>query len=191
MTESTEEFAVLMQRLREGSEDAARELLERYGDHVIRAVRRRLHKSLRTRFDSQDFTQAVWASFFGSRDLLSQLGGPDDLVALLVQVANHKVADGYRRHLKLSPDSPLRKETRLGGSQDAWEKVAAKLPTPSETAVGNEVQDQLRELLPLHYQRMIKLRSDGATYAEIAAELGVDKGTVNRILSRLKEQFEA
>lgn len=190
MQESAREFANLMQRLREGSEDAARELLDRYGEHVIRAVRKRLHKSLRARFDSQDFTQAVWASFFESRDRLSRWDRPEDLVALLVQIANHKVADGCRHHLKVALDSPLREEPRFVGCDDEWEKIAGKLPTPSEAAVGNELQDQLRELLPSHYRRMVALKSEGATLDEIAADLHVDKGTVHRILGRLKESYE-
>ena len=39
-----DEFRRLMARVRAGSEEAARELLDRYSGHISRVVRRRLHR---------------------------------------------------------------------------------------------------------------------------------------------------
>ena len=61
------EFALLMQSVREGSQEAARTLFERYGPHIRRVVRRKLHQKLRPQFDSVDFVQDVWASFFAQQ----------------------------------------------------------------------------------------------------------------------------
>src|SRR5581483_2343423 len=57
-------FAELMDEVRLGSHEAAEELWRRYGPYVVHVVRRSLHHRLRARFDSQDFAQAAWASFF-------------------------------------------------------------------------------------------------------------------------------
>lgn len=59
-----DDFFLLMRRIREGSEDAAWELFEKYGGYIRRAVRRALNPRLRTQFESQDFVQMVWKSFF-------------------------------------------------------------------------------------------------------------------------------
>ena len=58
------DFPSLMQQISMGSEDAAWELVERYGELIRRAVRRVLNKKLRSKFDSLDFVQLVWSSFF-------------------------------------------------------------------------------------------------------------------------------
>src|SRR5262249_44175004 len=63
MDEEVQEFAALMQRLAGGSQEAARELYDRYGPHIRRVVRRRLIPALRPKFDSIDFEQDVWKSF--------------------------------------------------------------------------------------------------------------------------------
>src|SRR5688572_23874581 len=64
MSEQQKDFSTLMQCVREGSADATKELLDRYGPHVLRVVRRKLNRKLRPKFDSVDFVQDVWASFF-------------------------------------------------------------------------------------------------------------------------------
>ena len=64
MTDANDEFRALMQRLREGSDEAAWQLVEQYGEPIRRAVRRALSARLRPQFDSLDFVQLVWSSFF-------------------------------------------------------------------------------------------------------------------------------
>src|SRR5947209_4816813 len=54
MSVDRDEFKNLMRRVQEGSEDAARELLDRYGEHILRVVRRKLSRQLRSKFDSVD-----------------------------------------------------------------------------------------------------------------------------------------
>jgi hypothetical protein len=49
------EIAALMERIQEGSQDAVRELLDQYGSHLVRVIRRRLSQRLRSQFDSADF----------------------------------------------------------------------------------------------------------------------------------------
>ena len=64
LTEQSREFTSLMQRVHQGDEDAAWELLDEYGPHVINVVRRVLTSRMRSKADSTDFAQSVWASFF-------------------------------------------------------------------------------------------------------------------------------
>lgn len=192
MTTNSGEFATLMQQLREGSQEAARQLLDRYGHHVIRAVRRKLHKSLRSRFDSDDFTQAVWKSFFESRDRFAiAITRPDELVAFLISVANNKVADGRRRFMNTAAHDVKREEPPDGNREALMEQLPSRLPTPSETAVGNELWDRFQADLPIHYQQVVRMRSEGATFVEIAAAVGMDESAVRRILNRLRERFES
>ena len=63
-----DDFTDLMERARSGDPAAIRDFLERFEQEVRVMVRSRLPKKLRPRFDSGDFVQAVWQSFFADPD---------------------------------------------------------------------------------------------------------------------------
>src|SRR4051794_13286523 len=94
--EEPEDFAAPMRAVQAGSGDAARRLHEGYGRHVLRAVRRHLPAALRPKFDSLDFTQAVWLSFFVGVTPARAFDTPDALAAYLTGMAFHKVIDAVR-----------------------------------------------------------------------------------------------
>src|SRR5215211_2626321 len=77
------EFRELLTRAQQGSEDAARELYEKYVAHVLRCVRNRMWRRLRSKFDSQDFVQSVWKSFFHDGGKLPDFQTPADLMSYL------------------------------------------------------------------------------------------------------------
>ena len=60
MAKCDDNFRSLICHVREGSEDAAWDLVEQYGEAIRRAVRRALNERLRSKFDSLDFVQLVW-----------------------------------------------------------------------------------------------------------------------------------
>src|SRR4051812_332701 len=93
------EFAILMEKLRNQTEGAAEELIERYGPAVVRVVRRRLRKGLRSKFDSMDFVQSVWATFFATPAQQFDFDDPESLIKFLTKVARHKVVDAVRERL--------------------------------------------------------------------------------------------
>ncbi len=98
-TEWDNNFRSLMARVREGSEDAAWELVNEYGDAIRRAVRRVLNERMRSKFDSLDFVQIVWNSLFRVRDKLERFDRPEELTAYLVAMAHNKVGMEVRRRL--------------------------------------------------------------------------------------------
>ena len=99
MPSSQDDFATLMEQARAGSQSALRDLVSKYGAHVLRVVRQKLNKALRPKFDSQDFVQAVWASFFAVLPDRYSFDRPEDLVALLTEMARNKVVDAVRQRL--------------------------------------------------------------------------------------------
>lgn len=185
-----ESFAALLCRLREGSESAAQELLSQYGHHVLYAVRRRLNRKLRAKFDSQDFTQAVWASFFENRQSIADFETPADLIRFLKTVAGNKVMGEFRRSLGTTKHD-IRKEVSLNnkGLRDS-QLFCGKQPTPSRAAVAREQLEQLNDSQPTRYRLMLQMRGEGIPYTEIARKLQVDEKTVRRVIERLAEQLE-
>jgi RNA polymerase sigma factor (sigma-70 family) len=180
-----QEFAELMERVRQGSEDAVRELLDKYGPYVVWAVRKKLNKQMRSKVDSVDFTQAVWASFFANRALAERLDRPEALIAFLVQVAKNKVVDEFRRLFHTQKHN-LNRERSLAGSA-AFEagQLAGRVPTPSQIAVTNELQDKLLAGHPPHYQQILEYRRLGMTQEEIAARMNLSVRTIQRAMQKL------
>lgn len=174
-----------MERVRQGSDDAIRELVDTYGPHIVRAVRRTLNKQMRSKVDSVDFTQAVWASFFANRGAIEAIDQPEALIGFLVKVARNKVVDEFRRLFNTKKHN-LNRERSLHGSA-ALEAgfVAARTPTPSQIAVGNELQERLLAGQPPHYQQILKYRHQGMTQEEIAQRMQLSVRTVQRVMQRL------
>ena len=54
-----DEFGLLLEQAQSGSQDAMCQLIERYAPYIVRVVRRKLSRAIRSKFDSLDFVQAV------------------------------------------------------------------------------------------------------------------------------------
>jgi RNA polymerase sigma factor (sigma-70 family) len=185
MAEAGHDFATLMQRIREGSQEAARELLEDYGPHVFRVVRRRLHRRLRSKFDSSDFVQAVWASFFALQPREFRFDSPEELVGFLVNLARNKVVDTVRQRLA-SLKYDVHREQSLDDSRAVRrEEIVAHQPTPSQIAVAKEQWDRLLQQTPAHHRQILDLLRQGNTHLEIAHKLGMDEKTIRRLIRRI------
>jgi RNA polymerase sigma factor (sigma-70 family) len=183
------EFASLMQRVREGSQDAARELAEVYGPHIFRVVRRRLNKKLRTKFDSSDFVQSVWASFFAVQPTVASFETPEALIGYLVAIARNKIVDEIRQR-QVSVKRNINRERSLDGSAALQvEALEARQPTPSQIAVAKEQWEGWLEKLPSHHQVVLHLLRQGNSQREIAAKLGLDTKTVRRVIQKIAPEY--
>jgi RNA polymerase sigma-70 factor (ECF subfamily) len=161
-------FAEFVRRLRDGDEDAARELFRLYEPAIRRVVRLRLRDpKLRRVIDSGDICQSVFASFFvraavGGYDLES----PDQLLRLLATIARNKLADHANR------ERAERRDQRRIDPTAVLEECPASGDSPSRQAAAIElVQEAQRRLTP-HERALLERRNQGLEWAEIADELG-------------------
>ena len=189
MSDDMSEFQMLVGRVREGSQEAAWELIAQYGPHVMRIVRRKLPQELRRKFDSEDFAQAAWASVFRHRSRLVRFRQPGEFVAFLAAVAGNKVAMEVRRRLGGQKHNITRERSldQMNGARDA---TSTREPRPSQIAVARERWFQLLREQPPHYQRMIEMRYRGLSVREIAQRLDLDEGTVRRALRKIFRSIE-
>src|SRR4029079_8212441 len=136
------ELPDFLRRIQEGEESAGRELLQRYEPEVRLVVRRQLPRLLRSRFDSLDFLQSVWGSFFRRmRDAPTEVEDSRHLVAFLARAAKNKVIDEYRRAASLKQD--MHREEPLWGDGRRPKEVADPIDSPSELAQAREVLGRL------------------------------------------------
>jgi RNA polymerase sigma factor (sigma-70 family) len=184
-----EEFQDLMRRVRAGSNDAARELLETYGPHVVRVVRRRMSHELRSRFDSLDFAQAVWASFYAQRSRWEEVNDPQALMGRLATMARNKVISEYRRRVLAQCRAIQRERTLEPRDESAEEVLVGGDPSPSQAFLAKDTWERLlANQSPLN-QQVLRLRLAGLNCQEVGDRLSMNPRTVRRILKGIFEGF--
>lgn len=175
----------LIEQYRNGSTEAGDRLWKLYGVLVRRAVRRRLPHELRPVFDSEDFTQQVWASFFEGLERIPGMERPEQLIGYLQAMAHNKVVEECRRRL----DGVRRNEKRTRSLDSStfgrFPLPNKNSPTPSEVAIERELLTRCLSDLPEEHRRIVELRADGLTYREVGESVGMHENSVRRIMSNL------
>jgi RNA polymerase sigma factor (sigma-70 family) len=184
MSKLDEDFQALMQRVLAGSDEAAQELFDGYAPYLVRAIRSRLSTRIRSKFDTQDFAQDVWASFFAESHDKRVFDTPDALVAFLTRLALNKVIDAMRQRTQ-AQKRDVSREQSIDSQRFDKEQLAADQATPSQIVMGQEEWRAFLGKQPPVYRRMFILLRAGKTPVEIAEELGMHPRTVRRIVDRL------
>jgi len=185
MQQDLPRFNLLLGQARAGSDPAARELVERFTPYLQRVIRKRLDKRLRTVFDTADFSQAVWASFFARPPQQNDFQEPEDLVRFLEQVARNKVVEQVRRRLG-TRDRHVRREVPLQSGRS----LIGPSPTASQEALAKERWSQVLDAEPPHHQEIMNSFRSGLSPQEIADQVGVSVKTVRRAIRRLRLGLE-
>lgn len=180
-------FQKLIENLEHQQEDAVQEIVDRYGNHILRVVRRHLNQKLRIRFDSEDFLQAVWATLFVKPTAFQHIETESQLIAFLTQIAFHKVIDARRANTQ-SQRRDMQREISL--DQPASPNfVPANLATPSAYLIADEELQKIQAEIPQKLQWMIDCRLRGMTFEAIAEQAGVHERTVRRVFDRLRQKI--
>lgn len=178
-----DEFHYLMERVRQGDQPAATELVRRYKPEIHKAIRLlltnyRLHRVL----DPSDISQAVLATFF-SRAAAGDFEVRDEeqLLKLLSTMARNKVRDEARKHHAQRRDGRRVQEKM---SEESLEVIEAKGPSPSKIVGGHELVQQFYRLLSPTERRLAEQRIQGKSWADIATEEGSSAEAVRKKLAR-------
>jgi len=173
-------FRTLLRRVRSGDPQAAADLVRQFEPAVRRAVRLRLTDPRCSRLhrvlDSVDICQSVLGNFF-VRAALGQfdLETPDDLIALLVTMAYHKIVDKVRQpsNRVAELDGPLSRDT-----------IVDRGEAPDEIAAGRELLQEFLRRLSEDERRLADLRSSGLDWKAIAGRVGGTSEGVRKQLDR-------
>jgi DNA-directed RNA polymerase specialized sigma24 family protein len=176
-----------IQGLRDGEEEAAQKLWERYFHSLIELVRHKLPRHGGRLDEPEDVALSALDSFFRGvqRDRFPRLEDRSDLWRLLVVIAQRKTVDCHQLAQRIK---------RGGGAGHALEGLAmavdelpAQGPTPELAVQMAEDLERLLGLLTEPELRHIALwKLEGFTVPEIAAKLGCVPRTVERKLRRIR-----
>jgi RNA polymerase sigma-70 factor (ECF subfamily) len=174
----------LLERLNDGDVVAAERVFQAYEPYLRMAVSRQLGGALRSKLDSMDIVQAVWADVLaGLRESGWRFADRGQLRAFLATLARNRLID-RRRHYRRALE-----HERPFAEADPTEFPASSQPRPSEVAQGRELWDRLVDLCPHAHRELLDLKRQGVPLAEIAARTGLHEGSVRRILYELARRL--
>src|SRR5262245_45362173 len=178
------DFVRLMARVQAGDADAAKTLYEDYGPYILRAVRRRLAERMRSQFDSMDFAQDVWASFFATSADRYDLTNPARLIGLLTAIARNKVIAAVRQRVEAQKRG-LKIENSLETQLDRGAHLPGPQQTPSQILMDREAWSAVLANQPPVYRCILLMLRKGKRPETIARELKISIRTVRRVASKL------
>jgi RNA polymerase sigma-70 factor (ECF subfamily) len=161
----------LVRRHRDGDPDAARALFANYAQRLGRLAEQHLSRKLAGRVDGDDVVQSVFRTFFlrTARGEF-QIDSRGQLWQLLVQITIRKARTQGRRHTAGVRDVAAEQRE---ATEDLLAAVMNREPGPEEAAI---LMDQIAAVLkglPEGYCRVLELRLQGRSAAEIAARLAL------------------
>jgi RNA polymerase sigma-70 factor (ECF subfamily) len=183
----------LLERWRNGDQQAADELFGLYADRLVVLARSGLSARLKQRLDPEDVVQSAYRSFFrGASAGRFEIKRGGDLWRLLVAITLNKLHLQVRRNQ--AGKRAVARERKLADSDGgrSWEsQLLAREPSPLEAVtLTDEVEKVIRQLEPLERQ-MLELRLQGTNVERIAAVTHRTERTVRRVLEQVKNRLEA
>ena len=186
---SDAQFTDLLNRTRNGDQDAARALVKEYEPEIRRAARMRLtDPQLRRIVDSMDICQSVFGRFFRSAtDGSFDLERPEQLLVLLITMTRNRVIDEHRRQSAAK---------RSGGEMNdavSPDELVEDSPGPRTAAAARELLTEVRSRLSAEELVIADRRGAGQSWEEISAELNESaeslRKRLERALQRVREQM--
>ncbi|MBV8316089.1 MAG: sigma-70 family RNA polymerase sigma factor [Planctomycetaceae bacterium] len=177
----------LFARARAGDQAAWEELFRTCYPKVVRVVRRKLDRPMRSLYDSTDFASDVMKSLMANLDRLD-FPSMDCLMSFLAQVAEQKVIDEYRRRHTLKRDVSRERALVTDDGTDLSPLVLASAdPTPSQVAQADEVRERLLAGQEEPERVIIELKLQNYSNAEIAVKTGWNLRRVQRFFEKLQD----
>jgi len=182
--------------LKDGDEESARLLWDRYFQQIVQVARRRLGNSPRRVADEEDVALSVFDSLChaAANGRFPELTNRNELWKLLLSLTNQKVIDRIRT------DRRLKRGAGDVRGESVFSRMVGDCAEPGlglGAVVGNDgmpdlsvLLDDLLSLLRDDLLRNVALaRLEGCANAEIAERFGIAVGTVERKLKLIRETW--
>lgn len=186
------DFVELLREVLAGAPDASQRFLDLYGPELLRSVRRRLPRQLRPQFDSLDFVQDVWGSFFAAPERRN-FADSEQLLAYLTTVARNKVTDSVRQRMSGQKRNVNREQRLTPNADDStcapYNQLTDHNPTPSQNLMEEEEWHKLLQSQPPVYRKVLDMLRHGKSVKQVSQELNISERTVTRLISRVMSRL--
>jgi RNA polymerase sigma-70 factor (ECF subfamily) len=169
-----------LQRLKQGSQDAATQLYLRYAHRLRALALAQCSDALARQVEPEDVVQSVFGSFFrGAAQGCYDVPVGEELWRLFLVIALNKIRARGNYHLAAKRDA------RRTVAADALDEVAGE---EDLVFLRLTVEEAMEKLSPQHRQ-MVSLRIEGHEVAEIAQMTNRSHRTVERLLQQARERL--
>ena len=175
--------------LRDGNEQAAGQLWNRYFQKVASVIRKQVYAD--AAYDEEDVAVSVFDALFrGVKDgRYEDLASRDELWGLMLVITRRKMIDRARR------SSAERRVPRGASSSPQRILDVDQLPDESDDPGWSLlIEDEYRRLFDIldneRYQSVALLKLDGLPRQEIAAQLQLSESTVQRTVALVRKRWE-
>lgn len=184
---SSESDVALMLRVKDGDEDAFRELVERHQRAVINVI----YRSLGDAWEAEDLAQRVFVQVYRSAPRYKPTA---KFTTWLFTIVHNTVLNEHRRRARHAAES-LEALAQPENAEEAGVQVAdAGAPNPADEAVHRELQEKIQEAigrLPGPQRTAVVLcRYEGMSYEEIAQVLHCTVAAVKSLLHRARQTLK-
>jgi len=181
---SERHLQALVEGLNRGDEQAIEHAYRAYQPYLRMVVRRRLASPLRSRFDSVDIVQSIWADLLsGFRNAGWKFTDVARLRSFLTRVTRNRLVDRQRQH------GPALNRERSVTDGDLQGFAAPETERASQVVQAGDLWERIVATCPPSYREVLHLRREGLTSAEIAARVGLHEASVRRILCDLARRL--
>lgn len=183
------EASELYQRWRSGDELAGKQLFAHYARELSKQAQSHISARLARRIDGEDVVQSVFRTFF-RRDAIGEftINSHVDMFRLLAKITARKTQTQARRHTSqmrdIAAESP-------DSAPDWLLEAMDQDPGPAEAAELADLMQAILRGLPEAHGQILAMRLAGYSQTDIAAELGLARMTIHRVLSVLKDRAQA
>jgi len=179
-----ESLEPLLDKLCHGDMAVAKKVFLAYEPYLRQVIRRQLPPRLRTKFDSVDVVQSVWADLLdGYRAGKWHFPDVARLEAFLVQVTRNRFIDSVRKHRVASA-----REQQLGGLHTS-EVPPSPQPAAPDVLEAEELWEQMLALCPPEHRDLLQLKRQGLPMDELVSRTGLHPGSIRRILRNLARKL--
>jgi len=174
----------LLDRIRLGENEAAKELVRIYEDNLKRMIRVQMNRAIQSTVDASDICQEVWVDFF--QRVKHESVTAEAVGALLRRMARSKSIDSTRHAAAGRRDH--RRNVPVGSEPD---NLPANQESPSQIAHFNEMFVRIIDMLTPEQRQIGEWRRDKMSWPEIAKRMNEDIWTVKRLFEKTVEQVIA
>jgi RNA polymerase sigma factor (sigma-70 family) len=177
----------LVNLYRQGDQDAARQIVDRYLDRLLTLARRRISQRLSSRVDPEDIVQSVFRTFFVRlKDGQFSFDDQDDLCKLLMRITLHKTLRQVAFHKAAKRDPNL--ETPQG--EHHHEQLMALFdqePTQEATVAFLDQLEHFLSALRPQEREILEMRLQGHSNEDIASKLGIYDRKIRRVIEHVRD----
>lgn len=189
MIDGIDDFKTLMRQLGEGDVTAAEQVVDRYGIHITRAIRRRFRtRKMRVLYGTEDCMQSVWGSIFADVNRVARIETPEHLMQYLARVAGNKLIDRERKLRAMRND--IYRECDLPEPNAPGESALATGDlTPSQAVAIDDEWEVRTKGLSTEKRTIIELHRQGHTSDEIAKQTDRSGRGIRRVIQQFRDMF--